>query len=121
MREQMKKLEGQRLKFLGTFKRVGGGKDGLTLLLTDVRLNKEVITNHAWLRFGKRFKISWYKTGDVIGFWARITEYTKTNSKIDYRFSYPSKIEIYKNGDGTNTWDRFNSSMIKQAKKFQPK
>lgn len=98
MRRRLSHLKNQRLKFQGTFKRLGKCPSGKTILLVNILLNDKQVTDHAWLMFGKRFaRLKNYSEGDKITFYARITKYTKRNGKQDYRFSYPTKIQRINN------------------------
>ncbi|NDO73052.1 hypothetical protein [Shewanella sp. SE1] len=113
MRNKLKPLMDQRLRFTATIERYGKkhayrGEPLKTILLTDVRLegNDTVLTDHIWFTCGK----SWEQCniGDTIAFDARVTQYIKgyqgyrddiydRPTELDYRLERPTKITIMDN------------------------
>lgn len=111
MRKKLRKIDGQRLRFVGTFKRFGwknGYKGPLkTVLLTDVALSDsgEVVTDHLWFNLTKGFEALGLEEGDTVAFDARVTEYVRGYKghvferqieaplEIDYKLERPTKIE----------------------------
>jgi hypothetical protein len=113
MRNELKKEEGKRKKFVATFVRLGKktgykGKSEETVLLkniTDPETNK-VVTDHIWFSFTKGFQDAGLSEGMLVEFEARVKEYTKgyvnTLYRIDfqssdYKLSHPTKIKALRN------------------------
>ena len=109
MRKKLKKIEGVREKFIGVFSRFGTkanyhGFPEPTILLIDIR-NKdgEIVTDHIWFAYGKRFEaLGELKEGDIIEFHARVKEYEKGyinmrheifNAETDYKLNNPTKVQ----------------------------
>lgn len=110
MRTNLKKLNGIRKRFHGTFERFGTkqGWKGLlpTILLRDVIdiSTKRIVTQHLWFNLTKQFKILDLKEGDVVMFDARVKQYIKGYAgyredvqwekplEEDYKLSHPTKI-----------------------------
>ena len=110
MRQQLKALNGQRLRFLGTFVRFGE-KNGYrgperTILFTDIcraEAPDAVLTDHLWFTCGKTFDRLHLRSGDQVVFNARVTAYEKGYqgrlaeergeawSAIDYRLERPTQ------------------------------
>ena len=110
MREKLKDLYGQRLTFTATIE-VFGSKPGFkgrspvkTVLLRDVYLNGDIITDHLWMIAGK-----WsdqLTVGDTFTFDARVGQYVKGYRgrrrdwddalplEIDYQLQRPTNICI---------------------------
>lgn len=110
MRIGLKKEDGNRKKFKGTFIRKGRktgfkGYSQETILLKDI-IDIEsgvIVTDHLWLNFTKRFEAAAIREGMVIEFEARVREYTKgyvnkgykiDHRKKDYKLSHPTKFRI---------------------------
>ncbi len=114
MREELEQIDGERLKFVGTFKRFGRKRDYKgnfvnTVLLINVKdENGKLVADHLWFNNTKRFqKLGILKHGDKIEFYARVKEYYKGYvnrrdefgyreigyQEIDYKLSYPTKIK----------------------------
>src|SRR5688500_11074531 len=100
MREGLRKLEGQRLRFVGTFDRFGirdrrTGCRSKTILLRSVHEaeNGTLVTDHLWLRCVKSLELLDLRFGDKIAFDARVLTYVRENGSCDYRLANPSKIE----------------------------
>jgi hypothetical protein len=112
MRETLKKFNGKRTRFQGTFVRFGTkngwqGSAERTILLKDVKhvLSGIIVCDHVWFTLRKRFSEVEPKEGDVLEFDARVTEYLKgyrgrraeetgeAYSERDYKLSNPTKIK----------------------------
>lgn len=108
MREELKKIKGQRIKFSAIiskygFKRAYRGPDLKTVLLIDVKdvVNNITVADHLWFTCGK----SWepFCEGDVIEFEARVGIYQKGYKgrredvfnpvSYDYRLERPTKMK----------------------------
>lgn len=108
MRKNLAKMNGERRRFIGTFKRYGtkSGWNGTpinTVLLTNILDSYGVeVADHLWFTMTIGFgNLGELKEGDKIGFDARVKEYEKgyvndreciDDRKIDYRLSHPTKI-----------------------------
>lgn len=107
MRNELKKIDGQRMRFTARVERFGHkrafrGPDIATVLLMDVKTQPEgkAVTDHLWFTRGK----SWdgIQPGDVIEFDARVSQYEKGYKghcldvyepvTQDYRLERPTKI-----------------------------
>jgi hypothetical protein len=109
MRQKLKKINGQREKFIGIFERFGTkinykGFPESTILLKNIKnLSEKKIADHLWFNYTKQFqKLDNLKQGDIIEFEARVKQYVKgyvnyrewiDNREIDYKLSYPTKIK----------------------------
>ena len=109
LREKLAKLRNMRKRFKGTFDRFGlksGYKGPLTTVLLkdiiDVSSGK-VVTDHLWFNLTKGLEKLQLLEGDIVGFDARVTRYLKGYQGIredelhpvgiDYRLSFPTKVE----------------------------
>lgn len=90
MREELKKLEGVRTRFRGTFSRYGSAcerfriegrictKEVRTLVLLDVTDERgNLLTDHLWFKCGKQFEGLNLQDGDRVEFTARVEKYHK--------------------------------------------
>jgi len=121
MREELAKLRGLRRRFQGTVDRFGkkvGWKYTLTtIMLKDVSdcATQRVVTDHLWFTLLKRFDSLNLAIGDVIRFDARVTNYLKGYRgrrdeddydvkpvELDYRLSFPTKLEKVKSASLQN-------------------
>lgn len=100
MRVKLRKYLNQTIEIRGTVNSIGTNRqisNKKHIVLVDVKDNifKEDLTDHAWIRIGKRmFKnIDEVKRGDIIVFTAKVKEYKKGNM-IDYGFFYVSRVKI---------------------------
>ena len=114
MREELEKMDGERKRFIGTFKRYGRkrdykGKFVHTVLLVNVKDETgKLVSDHLWFNYTKRFqKLGGLYQGDVVEFYARVRGYSKgyINRRdefgywergyqyYDYKLSYPTKIK----------------------------
>jgi hypothetical protein len=113
MREELKKLNGQRTVFRGTFQRYGIRPVVLppvkTFCLADIQ-NVEgiVLADHLWLNWRQTFStLGELQEGQVVEFVATVTEYEKRryrgnrkqvphsgNGGTDYRLSYPANVRV---------------------------
>jgi len=109
MREQLKNIDGTRMRFSAIVERFGTktGWEGEildTILLKDVRRvdTGEIVTDHLWFTKGK----SWMEClpDSVVEFDARVTMYEKgykgyredvyKPTSIDYKLERPTKVKI---------------------------
>lgn len=105
MRAALEQRSQERLTITATVKRYGGkhtviDKMGIdaweeTILLVDVKdaNTGDELTDHTWMKVGKRFLDLNAKTGDTIQLDARIDRYVKKDG-IDYHFERPTKLKI---------------------------
>src|SRR5208283_5656770 len=105
MRLKLAQYNGKRRRFEGTFERFGvkaGYKGPLkTLVLLNVVdvYTREEVCDHLWFTVGKQLDRLDLKEGELIRFYARVTQYLKgyvhrgeDNREVDYRLSYPTKF-----------------------------
>lgn len=110
MREKLKEIVGERITVEATIERFGKrnpfvGKEKIqTILLKNVRsvTTGDELTTHLWIDRGKRW--AGVTTDCVVRFDARVAAYTKGYRgsggdprrpiSVDYRLSYPTRIEI---------------------------
>lgn len=113
MRDKLKKIDGDRLRFSAVFKRYGekpnwhGFKDK-TILMVDVRVlgSEAVVTDHLWFNATKGFEtIGVLAEGDIVEFDGRVKKYEKgyrgrdwrkalrNPPSIDWKISHPTKIK----------------------------
>lgn len=93
----------ERHTFVGTFVRTGfksfQNKYSPTLLLKNIRMDGELLTDHLWMNYGKNFlKLGKLHEGDEIQFNGRVGTYvkgyyTKGYSK-DYKIERPTKVSL---------------------------
>ncbi len=110
MRKELKNIVGQRMKFIGTFKKKGYKNFGLnlceTVLLIDIKDSQgKQITDHLWFN-SNEFKNVELKKGDKIVFESKIGRYMKGYEgnrdnlskplKIDYNLVFLSEIKKIK-------------------------
>lgn len=111
-RQQLSKLNGQRLRFHGTFSRYGtkNGWQGAveeTILLLNICLvaNGRILTDHLWFNHTKGFAaLGTLAPGDCVAFTARVHAYRKgyrgknwvirqgNPPRTDWRLSRPTQI-----------------------------
>lgn len=119
MRKELKKLDGQRGLFIGTFVR-DGLKNGFkgaplpTILLKDVRSvsDNKPMCDHLWLNKTKALAKLDLSAGVQIQFAARVKPYSKgylgkrkdirKEIKQDFKLSHPTQVEIL-GSKGKNT------------------
>lgn len=109
MRKELKKLNGQRMKFIATVERFGEkssfkGAPTPTILLKDIRISEsnEIVTGHIWFAKGKSWKEC--KVGAEVTFEARVSQYEKGYKgyrddvyapiSVDYRLERPTKVSV---------------------------
>jgi hypothetical protein len=110
MRNQLKKINGVRSTFTGTFERYGfkngyRGKQLTTILLKDIKDKYgKLRSDHLWFNLTKEFDVLPIEEGDRLQFDARVSEYTKGYNgykwevaiekplEQDYRLSRPTNI-----------------------------
>lgn len=115
MRKDLQPLNEKRLRFTGIFVRYGTkhgwkGATLTTILLKNITdISGKQVTDHLWFNLTMEFmKIeSQLNQGAVIGFDARVKQYTKGYKgcrddvydklvEVDYRLSHPTNIQIIK-------------------------
>ena len=117
MRENLKKIDGLRKEFTGTFVRFGKktnfGYPKTTVLLENVSCtaDKRINCDHLWFNLTKEFEKIGLQEGDVIRFQARVKEYLKGYKghryddeeylnehpiEADYKLSHPTKVMLIK-------------------------
>lgn len=110
MREQLRELENQRLRFRAEVNRFGFKKNyhgypQPTILFSRIERvdTGEELTDHVWFDVRKTIENLNLRPGSIVEFDARVTEYEKgyvniwqgiDNSEIDYRLSHPTKFEV---------------------------
>ena len=111
MRKPLKKMNGERKTFIGTFEQYGSKKYAVTYqrtaLLKNIKdINGRDISDHAWIPGTNEFDL--LNKGDVVQFSAKIKEYVKGYWDIkkgidiiksfekDYKFDEPTKVRILK-------------------------
>jgi hypothetical protein len=86
----------ERLLFTGEFANYGTkpgyAKRPVTILLVQIRHNNRFVTDHLWFNRTKGFEAVGLRKGDQVQFEARIRTYRKSNGRLDYKLSYPTKI-----------------------------
>ena len=109
MREKLKAIAEQRLRFVGVFVRYGKkagfrGRTQETILLRDVRefVDGKFISDHLWFNLTEQFANLSLQEGDTVAFDARVKKYMKgyvnnlaniNNRKEDYRLSHPTNVK----------------------------
>ena len=110
MRAVLKSIDQVRKKFRGVFQREGKktnwhGYAEPTILLRHVTDETgKIVTDHLWFNWTKAFDaLGPLKSGDIIEFEARVTNYKKgyvnrkariDHSTTDYKLSRPTKVRI---------------------------
>lgn len=112
MRNELKKRDGQRLRFsavvddFGTTKNYHG-YDEPTILLTDIKFLEDgtEATDHLWFKVGVTIGRLNLTVGDTVEFDARVSTYVKgyvnhrqniDDRTLDYRLSRPTKNSVVK-------------------------
>ena len=99
MRKRLKKYEGQRLRFKGTFERFGtrNGRVGVipTIVLRNVKLcgSRKVLTDHLWFNLTKEFERAELEEWDIVMFDARVERYTKGYKGRDWERQLEAPLE----------------------------
>lgn len=104
MRLKLKKLGiDKRYVFTAVFARFGfmhsyKGYPLKTVLLREICLDGQIITDHLWFTCGKRLASMHLVPGEKIVFEARVAIYYKYDivtkkKEIDYKLAYPTKIK----------------------------
>ena len=122
MREELRKICGQRKRFFGVFVRegkkpayrgwgtTGDGYDE-TIILTDIRDEAgRVVSDHLWFRFTKGFESLNLVPGEVVSFDARVDGYIKgyERDSYDYKLSRPTKIVEH----GMPDWEDYDGPPV---------
>jgi len=110
MRHALKKLNGERRRFTGTFCRFGQkngwkGRTLTTVLLSDIKdANGRLVCDHLWFNLTKEFDNLTLKEGTVIAFDARVKLYYKGYQgyredvdkpiERDFRLANPTKVQV---------------------------
>ena len=130
MRKELKKLEGQRDLFVGTFVREGlktafKGAPLLTLLLKDVKRvsDQKLMCDHLWLNKTKALTALRLSTGEQVQFAARVAQYSKgylgrkdvpnKNVTQDFKLSRPTQVTVL----SSTTKDTESNVIIRKAKR----
>lgn len=110
MRKKLGESEGVRKRFSAVFVRVGkktnfNGYSEDTILLrnvTDIETG-QVVSDHLWFTYSKRFEDANIREGNTIEFDARVKEYTKgyvnrqlkvDQRKQDFKLSHPTNVKV---------------------------
>ena len=108
MREQLAALEGQRLTVTASVLKRGSvvswlGVREYTICLGPVQtLDGQLLTDHLWLKVGRRLAALDLHKGDVVQFSGRVRPYKKARVRragqpftysLDYKLSYPSNVQ----------------------------
>jgi len=115
MREDLKKANGKRKRFTGTFVRFGikhnfRGLATRTVLITDIVCKKDpsIKCDHMWFNLTKEFYKANLKEGDTVQFEARVKPYWKGYRgykeedqedhpiEKDYKLNYPKGVKVVK-------------------------
>lgn len=129
MRKELKKLDGQRDVFIGTFVREGlknAYKGGVlpTLLFKDVHRvsDKKLMCDHLWLSKTKALSALNLSAGMQIEFAARVKQYSKgymgkkedlkKEIKQDFKLSHPTQVRVL----GRNPEDTESKLIIRRAR-----
>lgn len=108
MRENLKQLNGVRVRFTGVFEKYGlkSAYKGLplqTLLLQDIKRNGDLLTDHLWFNLTKGFDgLGNLYPGDVVAFDARVGPYVKgyaEDREVDFNLKRLTKVELIKRAD----------------------
>lgn len=130
MRKELKKLDGQRDLFIGTFVREGlknafKGAPLPTLLLKEVRRvsDKKLMCDHLWLNKTKAFAALHLSAGVQIQFAARVKHYSKgylgkredlkKEIKHDFKLSHPTQVTALP----SNTKNTESKLIIRKARR----
>lgn len=111
MRTTLSAIEQTRDRFRGVFQQYGSksykGHSARTLLLKNITLNGEKVTDHIWLTETEGLsKFDFYR-GDIIEFCARVKKYEKgyinhrmgmSERREDFKLSHPTQITRIKEG-----------------------
>ncbi len=108
MRTELKRVEGERARFSGTFSRIGVktsfGHTKQTVLLTKIcDASGRLVADHLWFNLTKGIQALGLRVGDVVEFEARVKSYEKgyrgrredvydSPVSTDYKLSYPTKL-----------------------------
>ena len=129
MRKELKKLDGQRDVFIGTFVREGlknAFKGGVlpTLLFQEVQRvsDKKLMCDHLWLNKTKALAALDLSAGMQIEFAARVKQYSKgylgkkedlkKEVKQDFKLSHPTQVKVL----GSNAKNTESKLIIRKAK-----
>lgn len=93
----------ERYHFTATFERFGqkpayrSSTPDKTVLLKDVKCDGDFVAEHLWFNYTKGFQKLYLKKRDKISFHGRVKGYIKGYKKwdkeVDFKISYPTKIE----------------------------
>lgn len=112
MRKELKKIDNERVIFLGKVERFGTksnwhGFQEPTILLTDITFEDgKTACDHIWFKVGKTIEKLNLKVGDKIQFEARVGSYVKgyvnhrkwiDERRTDFKLNRPTKIKIINN------------------------
>jgi hypothetical protein len=106
MRHELAEIgKDSRHTFTGKFIRIGHKKNyhgyfDETLLLTEIKLDGQTITDHLWFNMTKSFKKIRYQLneGTEVRFDARVAEYIRGHFRSyqerDFKLSHPTKVAV---------------------------
>lgn len=111
MRNQLKAIDGERLRFTARIERFGTkrgwkGKSERTVLLRDIRKDGDdtIVTDHLWFTAGKTWSADGVAPGAIVSFDARVGIYEKgykghredvmTSFGTDYRLERPTRLSV---------------------------
>ncbi len=109
MRAELKKRDGLRTTFTGTFERYGEkyvfrGLPLKTVLLVNIKdAGGDMVCDHVWFTMGKQLAGLKLRRGDAVQFDARVCEYEKgyrglrdgvyAPRTLDYKLSHPTRVQ----------------------------
>lgn len=105
IRTKLREIYDEKHKFTAIFDGFGkkrNWKHGFiekTCLFTEIKgENDEILTDHLWFNYTKKFQELKLREGDLIEFYGIVRTYAKGYYKdtIDYKISYPSKVKLLK-------------------------
>lgn len=108
--------EKENTKYTGTFIRYGSlyeyGIKFITVLIRNIKTEKEIVTDHQWFRINQGFEGLSLEEGDIVTFTAEVSTYLKgyfgkkkeikkiRKTKLDYQLSNLENIEVKKSMKG---------------------
>ena len=64
-----------------------------TLLLTNIKLNEQVVADHVWVELNSYLrKLGWLHRGDELQFVARVTRYSKLLDELGHQWTHDYKL-----------------------------
>lgn len=114
----------ERYTFTGVFERTGfksyRDKYTPTLMLKNIKIDDELLTDHLWFSYGKNFqKLGKLEQGDIVQLNGRVGQYTKgyytEGQKVDYRIERPTKVKLLSNNHEFQKLPEENKELIGMA------